>query len=113
MCQIFDWYIASVSLYEIAKKLNNAGVPTKNRSRLGWTAQKISELVNSECYTGVAHYNKRRGLPISQKIKANGFLCQCWLLSIKRPGKLPKLNVKATSVLALVILRRFTLLSTF
>jgi len=58
--QIFKWYIEGVSLYEIAKRLNNA-VLTKNRSRLGWTAQKVSQLVNSECYTGVAYYNKRRG----------------------------------------------------
>ena len=70
VCQIFDSYIASVSLYEIARRLNNAGVPTKNRSRLGWTAQKISELVNSECYTGVAYYNKRRGATNKPKDKS-------------------------------------------
>ena len=60
--QIFDWYIDSISVYEIARRLNNAGVPTKMRSRLGWTAQKVSELVNSEYYTGVAYYNKRQGI---------------------------------------------------
>jgi len=67
--QIFDWYIAGVSLYEIARRLNNAGVPTKNRSRLGWTAQKVSELVNSECYTGIAYYNKRQGVTNKPKDK--------------------------------------------
>jgi len=59
--QIFDWYIAGISIYEIARRLNNAGVPTKKQSRLGWTAQKVSQLVDSECYTGAAYYNKRRG----------------------------------------------------
>ena len=68
--QIFEWYIAGVSLYEIAKRLNNTGLPTKNRSRLGWTAQKISELVNSECYVGVAYYNKRRGATNKPKDKS-------------------------------------------
>jgi site-specific DNA recombinase len=58
--QIFDWYIASISVYEIARRLNNAGVPTKNRSSLGWTAQKVSQLAALECYTGVAYYNKRQ-----------------------------------------------------
>ncbi len=70
MCQIFEWYIAGVSGYEIARRLNNAGVPTKNRSRLGWTAQKVSELVNSECYTGIAYYNKRQGATNKPKDKA-------------------------------------------
>ncbi len=67
--QIFDWYIAGVPGYEIAKRLNKAGVPTKNRSRLGWTAQKVSELVNSECYTGIAYYNKRQGVTNKPKDK--------------------------------------------
>jgi len=67
--QIFDWYIAGVSGYEIARRLNNAGVPTKNRSRLGWIAQKVSELVNSECYTGIAYYNKRQGVTNKPKDK--------------------------------------------
>ena len=61
VCQIFDWYIDKVSGYEIARKLNNAGLPTKKRSRLGWTAQKVSQLVDSECYTGEGYYNKRQG----------------------------------------------------
>jgi len=69
VCQIFEWYIAGVSLYEIATKLN-PDVPTKNHSRLGWTAQKVSELVNSECYTGVAYYNKRRGANNKPKDKS-------------------------------------------
>ena len=59
--QIFDWYIAGISIYEIARRLNNTGIPTKKRSRLGWTPQRVSVLVNYECYTGVAYYNKRRG----------------------------------------------------
>ena len=59
--QIFDWYIAGVSGYEIARRLNKAGVPTKKRSRLGWTFQKVSQRVALECYTGVAYYNKRQG----------------------------------------------------
>jgi len=67
---IFEWYIAGVSEYEIAKRLNNAGVLTKNRSRLGWTAQKISELVKAECYTGVAYYNKRHGATNKPKDKS-------------------------------------------
>lgn len=70
VCQIFEWYIAGVSGYEIASRLNNAGVPTKNRSRLGWTAQKESELVNSECYTGIAYYNKRQGATNKPKDRA-------------------------------------------
>lgn len=60
VCQIFDWYIAGVSVYEIARKLNSAGVPTKKRSQLGWTAQKISQLATCRCYTGAAYYNKRQ-----------------------------------------------------
>jgi len=59
--QIFDWYIVGISIYEIARRLNNTGIPTKKRSRLGWIPQRVSVLVNSECYTGVAYYNKRRG----------------------------------------------------
>lgn len=59
--QIFEWYIDGIPVHEISRRLNNAGVPTKKQSRLGWTAQKISELVNSECYAGVAYYNKRKG----------------------------------------------------
>jgi len=70
VCQIFDWYIAGVSGYEIARRLNNAPVPTKNRSRLGWTAQKVSTLVNSECYTGRAYYNKRQGFTNKPKDKS-------------------------------------------
>lgn len=69
VCQIFDWYIAGVSVYEIARRLNSAGVPTKNRSGLGWTAQKVSQMVNSECYTGAAYYNKRRGTTGKRKEK--------------------------------------------
>jgi len=68
--QILDWYIAGVSIYDIARRLNNAGIPTKNHSRLGWTAQKVSELVNSEYYTGVAYYNKRRGATNKPKDKS-------------------------------------------
>jgi len=70
VCQIFDWYIAGVSLYKIARRLNNAPVPTKNRSKLGWTAQKVSELANSECYTGIDYYNKRRGATNKPKDKS-------------------------------------------
>lgn len=70
VCQMFDWYITGVSLYEIARRLNNAGVPTKNHSKLGWTAQKVSELVNGECYTGIAYYNKRRGATNKPKDKS-------------------------------------------
>lgn len=70
VCQIFDWYIVGDSIYEIARRLNDAGVPTKKRSRLGWTAQKVSELVNSECYTGTAYYNKRRGATNKPKDKS-------------------------------------------
>jgi len=67
--QIFDWYIEGVSVYEVARRLNNAGVPTKKQSRLGWTAQKVSQLVASECYTGVAYYNKRQGSTGKRKDK--------------------------------------------
>ncbi len=73
VCQIFEWYIAGVSLYEIARRLNNAAVPTKNHSKLGWTAQKVSELVggvNSQCYTGRAYYNKRKGVTNKPKDKS-------------------------------------------
>lgn len=72
--QILEWYIAGVSVYEIARRLNNAGVATKKRSRLGWTAQKVSELVNSEWYTGVAYYNKRRGATNRSKEKSQWIL---------------------------------------
>jgi site-specific DNA recombinase len=59
--QIYNWYITGVSVSEIARRLNKSGVLTKNMSRLGWTAQRISALVNSECYKGIAYYNKRFG----------------------------------------------------
>ena len=72
--QIFNWYVGGVSVYEIARRLNNAGVPTKNHSPLGWTPQKVSELVNSECYTGVAYYNKRRGTTNDPKDKSQWIL---------------------------------------
>jgi len=66
--QSFDWYMKGVSTSEIATRLNNAGVPQKQRGRLGWTAQAVSRLVNRECYTGIAYYNKRKAN--SSKMKA-------------------------------------------
>jgi site-specific DNA recombinase len=70
VCHIFDWYVAGVSPNEIARRLNSAGAHTKRRSRLGWTPQRVSSLVNSECYAGVAYFNKRLGRTDKPKDKS-------------------------------------------
>lgn len=58
--QIFTWYIEGLSSGNIAQRLNEAGVPTKHQSRLGWAEKTVSLLVSRECYAGTAYYNKGR-----------------------------------------------------
>ena len=69
MRRIFDWYTARVSPNEVARRLNTAGVPTKMRSTLGWTPQRVSTLVSSEIYMGDGFYNKRQGRSGKRKSK--------------------------------------------
>lgn len=61
--QIFHWYIDGVSTAEIARRLNAEGVPTKYRSRLGWTAATVSKMMGpgAESYCGAAYFNKKQG----------------------------------------------------
>jgi site-specific DNA recombinase len=61
--QIFAWYGEDgLSLYRIAMRLTEQGVPTP-RGRPIWKASCIRTILGNHCYTGTAYGNKLQAIP--------------------------------------------------
>jgi DNA invertase Pin-like site-specific DNA recombinase len=60
--QIFDKYLAGCSSMEIARELNERGVPTKEGAK-EWTAKQIRYMLTNERYIGDCRYQKTYSEP--------------------------------------------------
>lgn len=64
---IFDWYINGdehghmMSLYTIAERLTEMGIPTPSGINRGWRGEVIRVMLMSETYCGIWHYGKNIG----------------------------------------------------
>jgi site-specific DNA recombinase len=70
--QIFAWYTdlgARVSLYAIAKRLSDDGVPTP-RGGKRWNVASIRGILKNPAYTGTAYANRTRTVPARQRKSA-------------------------------------------
>jgi len=54
---LFQWIDEGKKAADWCRWANEKGIPTKRKS-LGWTPQEASELLGSECYTGIGAYGK-------------------------------------------------------
>ena len=66
--QIFEWYIDGVGLRQIAKRLNEAGVPTFRKGD-GWQASAVRALIHSRALLGeYQHKSRAQGLTIGEPV---------------------------------------------
>ena len=56
--QIYEWRLAGVSCCEIARRLNNMGIPSKQGSK--WSAGVVRNILRNEAYTGSQWWGKKR-----------------------------------------------------
>jgi site-specific DNA recombinase len=55
--QMFNWVAEGMTLYEVATRLNEQGVPTK-RGGTYWHDRTVANIIHAEVYHGQAYYNK-------------------------------------------------------
>ncbi len=56
--QIYAWRLAGVSCCEIARRLNNMGIPSKRGGK--WSAGVVRTMLRNEAYTGAQWWGKKR-----------------------------------------------------
>ena len=56
--EAFAWAVEGASVYEVARRLNARGIPTK-RAAL-WCPRTVSKMLTNEAYTGVTIYGRQR-----------------------------------------------------
>ena len=67
--QLFAWYIDPQdrpSLYELAKRLTQQGVPTP-RGGGAWSRETLRQMLTNPAYMGTAYYNRRHNVPATQR----------------------------------------------
>ncbi len=81
--QIFQWGLEGVSYYQVAVRLNEAGIPTKRGKR--WHPLGVKRLQKNRAFTGVQFYGEMRWRkvkgnkqvaskrPVSERIRIEGF----------------------------------------
>jgi site-specific DNA recombinase len=72
VAQMFAWYTApqeSVSLYEVAKRLSEAQIPTP-RGGKRWNVASVRGILRSPASTGVAYSGRSRPVPARQRKSA-------------------------------------------
>jgi site-specific DNA recombinase len=70
--QMFAWYAdleANVTLYKIAKRLSDDGVPTP-RGGARWNVASIRGILKNPAYTGTAYSHRTQGIPARQRKSA-------------------------------------------
>jgi site-specific DNA recombinase len=70
--QIFAWYTdlqQSVSLYGVAKQLNDDGIPAPRNGK-HWSAAAIRGILRNPAYTGTAYSGRTRSVPAQQRKSA-------------------------------------------
>lgn len=70
--QIFGWYADSevpVSLYQVAKRLSEGGIPTP-RGGVRWNAASVRGILRNPAYTGTAYSGRTRPVPARQRKSA-------------------------------------------
>ena len=70
--QIFAWYTdpeEKLSLYAIAKRLSDQGIPTPSGGQR-WNVSSIREMLKNPAYTGTAYANRTRPVPARQRKSA-------------------------------------------
>ncbi len=68
--QIFTWYLEpGVSLYEIAKRLYDLGIPAP-RGKATWSTSTIRGILTNPAYTGTAYANRLRSVPAHRRHSA-------------------------------------------
>lgn len=55
---IFGWYLEGVSLWGIARRLDELNVPPPKKDSKSWHKTTISNILDNQTYTGVWHYGK-------------------------------------------------------
>jgi site-specific DNA recombinase len=72
VAQMFAWYTdpqQSVSLYEVAKRLSEAQIPTPKGGKR-WNVASVRGILRSPAYTGVAYSGRSRPVPARQRKSA-------------------------------------------
>jgi len=67
--QLFAWYTDvqdHPSLYELAKRLTQQGVPTP-RGGGYWASETLRKMLTNPAYMGTAYYNRRHNVPATQR----------------------------------------------
>lgn len=72
VAQIFDWYLEPrSSLYSIAKRLSDLGLPTPT-GKPRWNVSTVRGILTNPAYTGVAYANRTR--PVAAKRRKSALL---------------------------------------
>jgi len=58
---VFKWYLEDVDVNEIVLRLNATGIPTKLRSKRGWSRHSVYRIIDTTYYHGEAY---QKGIPI-------------------------------------------------
>jgi site-specific DNA recombinase len=68
--QMFEWYLEpSVTLYRVAKRLTNLGLPTPmGKSR--WSVSTVRSILMNHTYTGTVYANRLRTVPAKRRLSA-------------------------------------------
>lgn len=67
---MFEWYLEpGVTLYRVAKRLTDLGLPTPaGKSR--WSVSTVRNILTNHAYTGVAYANRLRVVPSKRRLSA-------------------------------------------
>lgn len=70
VAQMFDWYLEpGVTLYRVAKRLTDLGLPTPTgKSR--WSISTVRSILMNHAYTGIAFANRLRVVPSKRRLSA-------------------------------------------
>jgi len=68
--QMFEWYLEpGVTLYRVAKRLTDLGLPTPT-GKARWSVSTVRSILTNHAYTGVAYANRLRVVPSKRRLSA-------------------------------------------
>lgn len=70
VAQVFDWYVEpGVTLYRVAKRLTDLGLPTPTGGSL-WSTSTVRSILTNHAYSGIAYANRLRVVPSKRRLSA-------------------------------------------